>query len=247
MKPKNGSLYVIAHRGVHNSIPENSLPAYEEAIRIGCDYVEIDVRTTSDNRLVSIHNSSTDEYIKGKGAKVKSLTFSELRKLDIGIHSGEKWKNTRIPELPEILKLCKGRIGIYLDLKDAEVKGITDLIKQYEMCSDVIWYIPSDEMNLLEAVINTCPDCLPAPDVGSADNIIPVLDRIPAKIILTDMDHLTERFVSLAHSRNVLVFADDREGTIEEWKRIEALHADGIQTDHPEKLIKYLRKKILNN
>jgi|GEM_PF-3563182 len=44
--PKNGNTYVIAHRGAHVGIPENSLPAYQKAIDLGCDFVEIDVRTT---------------------------------------------------------------------------------------------------------------------------------------------------------------------------------------------------------
>ena len=54
--PKNGDTYVIAHRGVHNGIPENSLAAYQKAIDLGCDFIEIDVRKTRDGRMVSIHN-----------------------------------------------------------------------------------------------------------------------------------------------------------------------------------------------
>ncbi|MFP6616763.1 MAG: glycerophosphodiester phosphodiesterase [Candidatus Hydrogenedentota bacterium] len=46
--PRNGGIYVIAHRGAHQGIPENTLEAYQKAIDLGCDFVEIDVRTTKD-------------------------------------------------------------------------------------------------------------------------------------------------------------------------------------------------------
>ncbi len=49
--PKHGNIYVIAHRGVHHGIPENTLPAYQKAIELGADFVEIDVRTTSKSSL----------------------------------------------------------------------------------------------------------------------------------------------------------------------------------------------------
>ena len=71
-EPKNG-VYVIAHRGAHNGIPENSLAAYRKAIDLGCDFVEIDVRTTKDGKFVSIHNSRVDEYVTGVKAKVSDL------------------------------------------------------------------------------------------------------------------------------------------------------------------------------
>ncbi len=59
-EPKNGNTYVIAHRGAHNGIPENSLAAYQKAIDLGCDFIEIDVRKSRDGKMVSVHNSTID-------------------------------------------------------------------------------------------------------------------------------------------------------------------------------------------
>jgi glycerophosphoryl diester phosphodiesterase len=58
--PRNGNVYVVAHRGAHDGVPENTLAAYQRAIDMGCDFVEIDVRTTRDGVLVSIHNSTIE-------------------------------------------------------------------------------------------------------------------------------------------------------------------------------------------
>ncbi len=63
--PNNGGVYVIAHRGAHEGIPENSLPAFQKAIDLGCDFVEIDTRKTKDGAIVSVHNSTVDKYVNG--------------------------------------------------------------------------------------------------------------------------------------------------------------------------------------
>ena len=77
--PNNGDVYVVAHRGAHQGIPENSLPAYQKAIDLGADFVEIDVRTTKDGELVSIHNGTVDAYGEGFSGEVAEMTgFSSL-------------------------------------------------------------------------------------------------------------------------------------------------------------------------
>src|SRR5215510_8556699 len=50
----------IAHRGEHLHHPENTIPAFEEAIRLGADYIEVDVRTTSDGKLVLSHDGNVE-------------------------------------------------------------------------------------------------------------------------------------------------------------------------------------------
>ena len=126
-KAKHG-VYVIAHRGAHVGIPENSLAAYQKAIDLGCDFVEIDVRTTKDGHFVSMHNSTIDEYVNGAKGKVSEHTLAELKLLDIGSRVGSEWKDTRVPTFEEILKLCQGKIGIYLDLKAASIPALVKII-----------------------------------------------------------------------------------------------------------------------
>jgi len=117
-KPRNGKTYVIAHRGAHIGIPENSLPAIQKAIDLGCDYVEIDTRATKDGRIVSVHNSTIDQYVPGRKGKVSDFSLEEIKTMDIGERTGPEWKNTRIPGIEDILQLCRGQVGIYLDLKE---------------------------------------------------------------------------------------------------------------------------------
>lgn len=234
---------MIAHRGAHNGIPENSLPAYQEAIDLGCDFVEIDLRSTKDGKIVSIHNATVDAYVKGTTGKVNEMTLAALKALDLGDHFGPNWKNTRIPTLEEILQLCKGKIGIYLDLKEPIVPEILTLIRKYDMEQDIVWYVPASEMDLLKEIENNCPRCLPMPDLGDEKNISSVTAQIHPLVVASDMTEWSKSFVRTAHANGAMVFVDEAEGSITEWMDIIKSKTDGIQTDHPKALIDLLKQR----
>ena len=241
--PNNGGVYVIAHRGVHEGIPENSLPAFQKAIDLGCDFVEIDTRKTKDGAIVSVHNSTVDKYVNGYKGKVGDFTLAELKRMDIGEKTGKKWEGTRIPTVEEIFKLCSGKIGIYIDLKEQLVPEITALLKRYNLQNRAVWYIPASHMKAIMQVKELCPGSFVMPDPGSAKNIEKVVAKARPKVLATDMGELTGEYVKLAHENGAKVFVDEKKGDEKEWDRILEWGTDGIQTDHPEHLIRYLKNR----
>lgn len=244
---KNGNVYVIAHRGVHDGIPENSIAAYQKAIDLGCDFVEIDVRTTKDNKFVSVHNATIDAYVIGKTGKVRDFTLAELLALDIGEKIGDNWKNTRIPTFEEILKLCQGKIGIYLDLKSADPEPLIELIRKYNMEVHIVWYVSAAAHKTLMEIKYNCPKCLIMPDPGREQNIEKVSVAYQPKVIASDMGNLSKSFVEKAHNAKAMVFTDDNEDDPtkweKEWKMIIDWGTDGIQTNQPEALIRYIKSR----
>ena len=242
-KPKNGNTYVVAHRGAHIGIPENTLPAFQKAIDLGCDFVEIDVRKTKDGKLVSVHNSTIDAYVTGITGKVSDFTLAELKAMNIGERVGPEWVNTRIPTVEEILQLCQGKIGIYLDLKEPHVQELVSLIKKYDMEQDIIWYIPASYIEIIKEVKQKCPQCIPMPDPGEEKNIAELVKQVHPSVLATDMGTLSENFVKIAHSYNAKVIVDEKEGSDDEWTKILSWGTDGIQTDKPEALIEFLKER----
>ena len=178
--PKHGGVYVVAHRGAHLGIPENTLPAYQKAIELGADFVEIDVRTTKDGRFISIHNDDVDDYAKGKKGLVNAFTFDELRAMDIGSRVGPQWKDVKIPTFEEILDLCKGKIGVYLDLKNAPIGQLVPLIQARGMEHDVVWYIGAGQAAQLKSV---CPECIAMPDPGVEMLLPQLLAAVKPKVV----------------------------------------------------------------
>jgi glycerophosphoryl diester phosphodiesterase len=121
--PKHG-VYVIAHRGAHVGIPENTAAAARKAIELGADFIEIDVRTTKDGKIAVVHNATVDAYTENAKGRVKDFTLDELKALDIGTRVGPQWKEERIPTFEELLDICQGKIGVYLDVKDARIEDL---------------------------------------------------------------------------------------------------------------------------
>ena len=239
--PKNGKTYVIAHRGAHIRIPENSLPAFQKAIDLGCDFVEIDTRLTKDGQIVSVHNSTIDQYVVGHKGKVSDYTLAELKAMSIGEKLGPEWKNTTIPTFEEILQLCRGKIGIYLDLKEPLIQELLPIIRKYGMERDIIWYISAGRMEEIKLLQSLCKECLPMPDPGPEKNIAGVCRQVHPQVIATDMGQLSESFAKTAHEYGAKVIVDEKTGTPEEWEQILKWGTDGIQTDNPEALIRFLK------
>src|SRR6185369_16562420 len=99
----------IAHRGEHRRHPENTMAAYRAAYDAGADFIETDVRTTSDGKLVIMHDASVDRCTNGHG-EVASMTLAEIRKLDAGIKFDDSFRGTSVPSFEEVLEFARGKI-----------------------------------------------------------------------------------------------------------------------------------------
>ncbi|HUV02606.1 MAG TPA: glycerophosphodiester phosphodiesterase family protein [Desulfobacteria bacterium] len=117
-------LRVIAHRGARAEEPENTLRAVKRAAECGADAVEVDVRFSSDQEPVVIHDETLDRTTNGSGA-VSEQTFEQLRTLDAG--NGEK-----IPTLSKVLSLVKalGR-ELVIELKEpgTEERVVREIVR----------------------------------------------------------------------------------------------------------------------
>lgn len=109
---------VTSHRGYSAKAPENTLPAFQAAIDTGeTDYAELDVQQTKDGVVVLTHDTNL-KRCTGENVNVYDITYEELQKLDAGSHFGEEFKDTRIPTLDEVIKLCKGKIKLNVEIKN---------------------------------------------------------------------------------------------------------------------------------
>lgn len=97
-------MQILAHRGSSGVAPENTLPAFAEAIRSGATGIELDVHLSLDQQLVVIHDDSVERTTNGKGL-VRGKTVAELKKLDAGSWFNSRYKATRIPTLKEVCDL----------------------------------------------------------------------------------------------------------------------------------------------
>jgi glycerophosphoryl diester phosphodiesterase len=114
--PMEDRTEIMAHRGASAMAPENTIAAVQAAIAAGAHWVEIDVQETADGEIVVIHDSDLKK-IADQPVKVAESTLAELQSYDIGSWFNSGFSDQRIPTLQQVLELCKGRIGVNIELK----------------------------------------------------------------------------------------------------------------------------------
>ncbi len=118
---------IIAHRGASGLAPENTLAAFAEAIEIGAEFFELDVRVSSDDSLMLMHDETINRTTSGSGV-ISGLTYAQLRTVDAGAWFNPAFTGEKIPTLAEALDLALAapyRIGVVI-----EIKAITPTIVQ---------------------------------------------------------------------------------------------------------------------
>lgn len=151
----------IAHRGASGDglAPENTLAAFEKAIQIGVDAVEVDVHATSDNHLVVIHDSTLDRTTDHSGV-VRELAFEQIREADAGSWCGAEFTGERVPELEEVLDLARHRALLLIEIKaDYLAEKVLQTVVEMDAASQVIIQSFSQQtikrVRLLEPTIPT--------------------------------------------------------------------------------------------
>ena len=111
--------FFVAHRGVSELYPENSIPAFEETSKYDkCVGIETDVMLTADNKWVCMHDETVDRTTDGSGS-VKSLTLEQIRELKIDIGNNiSMYPNLKVPTFEEYLRICDKYNKIaYIEMK----------------------------------------------------------------------------------------------------------------------------------
>ena len=97
---------LAAHRGDKKKCPENTMPAFENALRIGVDMIETDVHMTSDGALVLIHDRAL-KRTTGADGTTDQTTLKDIRSLDAGSWFSPDFVNTTVPTVEEFISLIK--------------------------------------------------------------------------------------------------------------------------------------------
>ena len=129
---------LLAHRGLVQHAPENTIPAFAAAIELGLS-IELDVYQTHDEHLVVIHDKTVDRTTNGTG-EVTEMTLAEIRQLDAGNWFDLRFNGEKVPTLEEVFKLIRERqrtpVTIALNMKVISPgieKNIIRLVEKYEL------------------------------------------------------------------------------------------------------------------
>ncbi|MEI5907997.1 glycerophosphodiester phosphodiesterase family protein [Bacillus spongiae] len=108
---------VIAHRGASGFAPENTLAAFDLAVEMKADYIELDLQMSKDGELIVIHDPSVERTTNGSGL-IQDLTYEEILQFDAGSWFHQQFSGEKVPTLKEVLDRYVGEIGLLIELKE---------------------------------------------------------------------------------------------------------------------------------
>jgi glycerophosphoryl diester phosphodiesterase len=258
-------ILVHGHRGARAIYPENTIPAFEYAIKIGADFLEMDVAVTKDNVLVISHDPHINpEICKGPhpGIAIHELTLAELHEYDCGALKNPHFPKqqpvpgTRIPTLDEVLGLSNGNnVQFNIETKsfpdhpeltpapDVFARMLLDVIRKHKLESRSI--VQSFDFRTLHAAKRLEPNIrLSALWEGDSRPFVDIARDGEAGIISPLFKLVTPEQVKAAHQAKIQVVPWTAD-TPADWQMLIDAGVDAIITDDPAALIGYLKAKGL--
>jgi glycerophosphoryl diester phosphodiesterase len=225
---------VTAHRGGGDEQPENTLDAFRNAVAVGADVIEFDVRSTSDHRLVVLHDVALDRTTNCTGT-VYELTFEQVRACQTD-GNGQP-----VPTLEEVLDYLAPldvdiapEVKAYrADMDDDEVAALVTAVKDRQMAART--FVQSFQPAVF-AVVNTSEPALST--VYLSNSVIPVsaLEEHDADIASVNMDALTRANVDVYHANHHQIWTWTAD-TVEELQKAWSLGTDSVGTDIPKQAV----------
>ena len=254
---------VIAHQGGDGLWPGNTLYAFENAVKLGVDVLEMDAHITKDNHIVLMHDEEVDRTTDGSGL-IEELTLYELKQLDAAyrwsIDGGKTFpyrgQDIRVPTLDHVFqKFPEMRYVVEIKLTQNPIaRPLCELIRRHNMQGKVM--IASFHDEAMQNFRKTCPEIATSGSRTEVQNFVILGKAFLSAFIAPQYQSIqppydpkesmnipimTERFIREAHAKNIKV---------EPWtvndpelmKQYIQWDADGIITDRPDLMIKVLEE-----
>jgi len=260
-------IMVHGHRGARAMRPENTLPAFEYAIDIGADVLELDMAVTKDNVIVVSHDPYLHPPVCSgpvEKATIHQLTLAQVKEWDCGKVRNPGFpkqtpiEGTRMPTLDEVFAMATAKsktIQFNIETKsfadhpeltpspDDFVKLVLDVIRKHHVESRV--YLQSFDFRTLHAMQKIAPEIRRVALWEGADrSFVDIAKDADAPIVSPAYRLVTPEKVKAAHDAGleVVPWTADRPA---DWDKLVAAQVDAIITDDPAELIAYLKSKGL--
>ena len=236
---KRKGVVIAAHRGASGYAPENTLAAYNLAMEMGANAIELDVHLSKEGIPVIIHDHRLERTTSGRGL-VQDHSADELKALDIGSWFHTKFSSERIFTLEEILQWAKGRTSLLIEIKNNPMKygeiasKVLDSIQKHGMAEYVEVF--SFDHGLVKEVKAIRPEiltgvCYMADPVSHADLAI----WANADVVHPHFSYCTPEAVKEARNKGIFV-TTWTVNDMEIARRLIDMGMDCIKTDFPDKL-----------
>ena len=240
---------IIVHRGSNKVAPENTFAAAESCIELGVDFVEIDVRLSKDRIPFILHDTSVNRTTNGSG-QINDLTSDQIECLDAGSWFHSDFAGAKIPRLEIYFHWIKGKIKVFLDMKDPllrgrELKKIVDLVYETGLEKECFFSFqdttrPSSRAKELSEI---APELLLKINAGSLDEIHQAKEKFNADIVETSINMFTDEYKALCRQLKLKTMIWEKLWSVDLFKRTLRSGVDMINLDDPH-LFLQIKKEL---
>jgi glycerophosphoryl diester phosphodiesterase len=238
---------VIAHRGNSSVAPENTLPAFELAIAVGSDLVELDYYHSADGVPVTFHDKTLDRTTDAvtrwgsKDVRVASKTLAELQTLDAGGWFDARFAGTQIPTLDVSIDTIQNGSMTLIERKHGDAKTCIELLERKKLLGDVV--VQAFDWNYLENCRKLSSTVAMAALGGDplTDDQLDRIKAFDAQVVAWHQKSLDADVIQRIHDRGMKAWA----WTVDDLGRVQQLidaDIDGIITNAPERVRALLSK-----
>ncbi|MFG0259756.1 MAG: glycerophosphodiester phosphodiesterase family protein [Phycisphaerales bacterium JB041] len=230
---------IVCHRGVNKHAPENTFAAAALCVAWGIEYVEVDVRTSADGVLYVLHDAVLDRTTDGEG-RISETRAAELDLLDAGAWFGPVYAGQRIPRLSRLLEWARGRVRVYLDVKEADIGEVLGAVREAGMEDEVFFWFGDDEH--ARTLRSLAPGIALKINADSEEGLATAKRDFDAQIIECGPGSLTPEFVARAHELGLRVMLYTRDNDPAVFRRGLEVGIDMVNLDHPDTFIEAERQ-----
>ncbi len=242
---------VTAHRGFSQKYPENTLPAFREAIRAGADWLECDVYKTKDDRLVVIHDPTTGR-IGDRDLRVNDATYDELQKIDAATGFRKKNKLSlqqcppeKIPLLSEVIAMVRKQQKTRLSLQPKDKFATAEALELIERQGAARWVGFNDgdlkKMCLVKQFDPAIPVFWDRGEKNKVDEDVRIARQYGFESVIIYWPGMTEQKVAALHAAGLKAGAWTINDAAQ-MKRLLQMGVDRIYTDDPVLLLEVKRQ-----
>jgi len=229
------------HRGANRYAPENTLPAFEKSIRLGADFVEFDVRATSDGQFFLLHDADLRRTTDSAGP-FRDFSSTVVRGLDAGSWFGRPFAGVKLPTLDEFLSAVAGRVDLYFDAKDISPESLSAAVEEYHVSDRTVVYQGVKYLQKLRALN---PRIRALPPLNDPAELETIAAELKPYAVDARWEILSKDFIERCHAKGILVFSDSLRNheKIEDFEKAISWGIDLIQTDHPLRLMRAIERQ----
>jgi glycerophosphoryl diester phosphodiesterase len=237
-------LFIAAHRGASGVLPENTIPAFEQAIADGVDMIEIDIQSTADGLIITYHDLQVCE--NGESINIQETNYGELPNI---IVRDKDIKSIKAPLIKDVFKIIKDRVYLIIEIKEINnrdhkefIDGLIRIAHEEHVTDQILLSSFYPEYIIYAKSV--------APDIPTAAIKIPFKNALPSELcghtnseaFICSVDELNDELMNDARQNHIFVgvYSIDDETTL---KTALSYKVNAVATNYPKKIVELLHSK----